>query len=313
MRHRSLPIGIVAIACGLLANATPSRAAAETWVSGTGVNSGSCPITAPCRSFDFAHGQTNPGGTINVLSAGNFGAVTITKSISIVADGVEAAIHGGGAIGAAIKIEAGDGDIVSLRGLTIDLRGSSNDGISFRSGAALHVHNSVIRRSVAGIYFAPTSGTSELYVADSVIADSREFGIFFNPQLSHGARAMLDRVRVENAASHGISISGGATTGAITATVRDSVSAGNGGTGIAAFESGSGTIAIMVHRSASVNNGFGIIASGAGATVRIGDSTVTGNGTGLLAQSSGVIVSYGTNKVNGNDTDGAPNSTILPK
>jgi len=312
MRHRSLSMGIIAVACGLLANAAPAWAAIDTWVSGTGTNAGNCPITAPCRTFQFAHNKTSAGGVINVLSAGSFGALTITKSISIVADGVEAAILGAGGAGAGIKIQAGAGDIVSLRGLTIDLRGTANIGISFVSGAALHVHNSVIRRSSDGIRFAPASGTSKLYVADSVIADNSGFGILVFPSGSGGAKVVLDRVR-ENTSGTGINFFGDLTTGSITATVRDSVAAGNLGLGISAFESGSGTTVVTVDRSAAVNNGTGIFADGAGATIRIGDSTVTGNNIGLSTSTGGVIDSYGTNKVNGNGSDGAPTNTIAMK
>ena len=313
MRRHSLPIGMFVITCGLLAGAAPARAAAATWVSGTGVNSGSCPITAPCRSFNFAHGQTSPGGTINVLSAGSFGPLTITKSISIVADGVEALIHGAGGIGAAIEIEAGDGDVISLRGLTIDLRGTNNIGIEFLSGAALHVDNAVIRATTDGIRFAPASGTSELHVSDSVITNTSSTGIVVVPTGSGGAKAVLDRVRVENG-SIGIIFSGSDTGGSIDARVRDSVAAGNANAGIHAFETGGGTTVVMVDRSAAVNNGTGIFAQGTGATIRIGDSTVSGNSNlGLLTQFSGTIASYGTNKVNGNVLDGAPTSPIAMK
>jgi len=315
MRRYSSPIGIAAIACGLLAHAAPARAASPvTWVSGTGTNAGSCPITAPCKTFQYAHNQTSINGSINVLSSGSFGPVKITKPISIVADGVEAAIVAGGAIGAGVRIEAGAGAIVSLRGLTIDLRGTDNRGIYFVSGAALHVHNSVIRRATSGIRFAPASGTSALTVADSVIADTSSVGIFVAPTGSGSVQAVLDRVRVENASGGGIVFSGTNSTGSIAATVRDSVAAGSASTGIVAQESGTGTTTVTVDRStASVNNDAGIFAGGAGATIRIGDSTVSGNFTGLATGGAGVIDSYGTNKVDGNGTDGAPTSTIVMK
>jgi hypothetical protein len=315
MGHHSLPIGTIAIAFGLLANAAPAQAAAATWISGTGSNTGSCPITSPCRSLQFAHGQTNPGGTINVLSAGSFGSLTITKSVSIVADGIEALIHGGGSIGAGIKIQAGAGDIISLRGLTIDLRGTNNVGIDFVSGAALHVHNSVIRGTTDGISFMPASGAGELYVADTVIADSSARGIRVEPGGSGGAKVMLDRVRVENApfSSFGIIFSGFSTSGSINATVRDSITAGNAIIGIVASENGSGTTNVMIDRSASLENTTGIQATNAGATIQIGDSTVTRNSTGLKPFSGGVINSYGTNKVNGNTNDGAATNTIPMK
>jgi len=312
MRQLSLSIGILAIACGLLANAAPARAAAQTWVSGTGTDTGNCPITAPCRTFQFAHNKTNAGGAINVLSAGQFGPLTIAKSISIVADGVEAAILAAGGTGAAIKVQVGFGDSVSLRGLTIDLRGTANIGVSFLSGGALHVHNSVIRGTTDGISFVPASGNGELYVANSVIANSSTRGIRVEPSGSGGAKVVLDRVRVENApfSSFGIIVSGFSTSGSVSATVRDSVSAGNAIIGIVASDNGSGTTNVMIDRSASLDNTTGIQASGAGATIQIGDSTVTRNGTGLKPFNGGVINSYGTNKVNGNGSDGAATNII---
>jgi hypothetical protein len=62
-----------------------------------------------------------------------------------------------------------------------------------------------------------------------------------------------------------------------------------------------------------VNNGTGVLSSGSGATVRIGDSTVTGNGTGLSTSNSGAIVSYITNEVDGNGADGTPSGTTPMK
>jgi hypothetical protein len=310
MRDHSFPIGILAITCALLADAAPASAGIETWVSPTGTNAGTCPITAPCKTLAFAHGQTTANGTIHVLSSGNFGPLTVTKSISIVAQGVEAMINTGAA-GAAILVQAGAADVISLRGLTIDMRGTANKGISFVSGAALHVHDSVIRGSTNGIQFAPTSGTSELYVVDSIIANNSQRGIFVAPTGSGGVKAVLDRVRVENGTDMGIRFDGFSTTGSITATVRDSVAAGNGSQGITAAEFGSGTTTVTIDRTASVNNGTGgIVAAGAGAVIRIGDSTVTGNFGGLSLVGGGLIASYGTNKVSSNVNDGVPSSTI---
>src|SRR4029077_12685850 len=87
------------IAIILLTNSQLAHAATRppqfraTWVGGTGTDSGACPITAPCKTFQYAFTQTLAGGTINVLSPGSFGPLDITKSVSIVADGVEALIQ----------------------------------------------------------------------------------------------------------------------------------------------------------------------------------------------------------------------------
>jgi hypothetical protein len=264
--------------------------------------------TAPCRTFQFAHDQTNNNGSINVLTPGNFGPLTIIKPISIVADGVEALINAP-AGGAGIIIQAGGGAIVSLRGLTIDMRGTINDGIIFFSGAALHVSRCTIRRATVGIQFSPSSETRELSIADSVIESTSNSGIHVQPSGSGGASVMLDRVRVENSFD-GIRFFGIATTGSITATVRDSVSTGHTGTGIFAADSGGGTTSVLVDRTTSSNNGTGIGVNLA--TIRIGDSTISGNTTGLAAV-GGLIASYGTNKVDGNGADGPAMTPIAPK
>jgi hypothetical protein len=315
MRNLSLTRVILALACGLIATA-PAQAAVETWVSGNGTDSGNCQITAPCRTFQFAHGQTNNNGTINVLSSGIFGPLTITKPISIVAQGVEAVINTG-ADGAGIIVQAGGAAVVSLRGLTIDLRGTDNQGIAFLSGAALHVRGCVIRKATDGISFAPVSGVSELYVADTLIADIAGTGISVRPTGSGGLPsgsaeilAMVNRVRVEQSLS-GMEFSGLGTTGTITATVRDSAVTGTReGTGISGRESSGGTTTVMIDRTSVVNNSLGVRSTGAGATVLIGDSVVTGNANGLVVTSGGVMRSYGTNQVNGNSIDGSPSSTI---
>jgi len=311
MHHRSLSLGI--FAAGLLASTIAAQAGNESWVSGTGTDTGTCPRTAPCRTFQFAHDQTTNNGAINVLTSGNFGPLTIDRPISIVAEGVEAVINTGGA---AIIIQAGGGAIVSLRGLTIDMRRVSvNNGIVFQSGGALHIQDTVIRGALGnGIAFTPTSGNPELYVSDTVIADGgqQSANVWIAPSGTAGAKVLLDRVRVENATNLNIAFNGGFTTGAITATLRDSTSAG-GGIGVFVQEpSGGGSTNVMIDRCAIVNNSTGVSATN-DAIIRIGDSTVTGNSLGLSSDSGGQILSYETNKVDGNGTNGAPTGTIAMK
>src|SRR5215471_15621037 len=55
----------------------------RTWVSGVGDDVNPCSRTAPCKTFAGAISKTAAGGFINVLDPGGFGAVTITKSLTI--------------------------------------------------------------------------------------------------------------------------------------------------------------------------------------------------------------------------------------
>jgi hypothetical protein len=60
----------------------------HTWVSRTGVGT-ACTFAEPCASFATAQKVTLPGGVISVLDAGDYGSITVTKSITIRAEGVD--------------------------------------------------------------------------------------------------------------------------------------------------------------------------------------------------------------------------------
>jgi len=308
MDNRFLQIFVVV---GALLTAEAALAANETWVSSTGNDAGSCALTAPCRTFAFAAGKTNNGGTINVLTAGSYGPLTITKAVSIIADGVQAVIDTAGA-GAAIRIQAGSNHVVVLRGLTIQ-GVAGNTGITFASGGGVQIQKTAINGGAIGINFAPSAGVPELSVSDTTIANASSVGLAVLPTGSGGARALIERVRVENSKSDGIQILSINSSGSINTTLRDCVSSGNAGTGIAAGAFASNPTQVMVDRCALSNNNIGIDSQGPGTTVRIGDSVVAGNGVGLNSGFGAVLASYGTNKVNGNGTDGAPTTTISPK
>src|SRR5580692_10663600 len=107
----------------LIASITPAQAgtANRVWVSGHGVDQAGCGApTAPCRSLQYVHDNiVGAGGEIDILDPAGYGAVTITKAISIVNDGVgTAGVQSSSGNG--ITINAGPADAIYLRGLTID-------------------------------------------------------------------------------------------------------------------------------------------------------------------------------------------------
>src|ERR1700720_3650868 len=101
--------------------------ASRTWVSGVGDDANPCSRTAPCKTFAGAISKTAPAGEINVLDPGGFGAVTITKSITISSESPEAGVLVSGTNG--IVISAGATDTVILKGLDIEGLGSGLDGV----------------------------------------------------------------------------------------------------------------------------------------------------------------------------------------
>ena len=84
MRKFGLLLALSVAAICATSFVTPASAqATRTWVSGVGDDANPCSRTAPCKTFAGAISKTAPGGEINVLDPGGFGAVTITKSITI--------------------------------------------------------------------------------------------------------------------------------------------------------------------------------------------------------------------------------------
>src|SRR5437899_12390623 len=107
--------------------------ATRTWVSGVGDDANPCSRTAPCKTFAGAISKTAAAGEIDALDPGGFGAVTITKSMTI--DGISglSGIVVSGTNG--INVNAAASDVVILRNLDINGIGSGLNGVRiFGSG-----------------------------------------------------------------------------------------------------------------------------------------------------------------------------------
>ena len=99
--------------------------ATRTWVSGVGDDLNPCSRTAPCKTFAGAISKTASNGEINCLDPGGFGAVTITKSITIDCEDTQGSILASGTTGVIVNIAAADTiKTVRLRGLSINGSGS---------------------------------------------------------------------------------------------------------------------------------------------------------------------------------------------
>lgn len=136
---------LVAIPEAALAQAKP------TFVSGSGVDSGTCLISAPCRSFAYAVTQTAADGELVVKDGAGYGPVTITQSITIANDGVGTASISVPANGTGVLVNAASTDSVHLRGIEIDGNGVGRYGIVVNAGS-MDLVNCVSRHSTdAGI------------------------------------------------------------------------------------------------------------------------------------------------------------------
>jgi PASTA domain len=123
---RKLVVLIAVLAFGLSA-APAFGQATRTWVSNFGNDANPCSATAPCKTFAGAIGKTFIGGEINVLDSAGYGAVTITKSITIDGTGAHASILSSGVNGVIIRIPDSPDDPhrrVVLRNIAINGTGS---------------------------------------------------------------------------------------------------------------------------------------------------------------------------------------------
>jgi hypothetical protein len=169
---------IVLAAASLAFGIQPASAQApRTWVSGVGDDANPCSRTAPCKTFAGAISKTAAGGEISVLDPGGFGAVTITKSITIDGGGGQvASVLVSGTNG--IVVSAGAGHTVTLRNLRINgVAGTPTgglNGIQFLSGAALHIENcTIFGFTQNGINInLNTASAAQVFVTDTVVCSS---------------------------------------------------------------------------------------------------------------------------------------------
>ena len=303
---------------GLVAAAPASAQATRTWISGVGDDVNPCSRTAPCKTFAGAISKTAAGGEINCLDPGGFGAVTITKSLTLSCPYTEGGML---AAGNGITINAAATDVVYLRGLDIFGVSPATHGVRFIAGGALHIEDSVIRRfnstNSFGISFQP-GGTAELYVNNVTIAENGNGttggGILIQPTGAAGtARVVITNSRINNNANNGIRVdtTNNTTTAGHSVVVENSEMNGNGAAGVSVnTPSATSTVVMMINESNLSNNATaGITTNGGLVTARMMDSTITGNGViGVERLGGSIIFSFGGNRLEANPTVGAANN-----
>jgi hypothetical protein len=258
---------------------------------------------------------TLPGGEIDALDPGDFGPVTITKSLSIVGGrNVAAAVSlaSGGTSG--VTIAAGVNDVVELRGLVFDgYAGSGVSGVVFNSGAELNIEDcTFLGFPVGAIIFSPAAGsaaTAKMFVGSSNIFASG-IGVMISPSGGIAADAWLTDTNVDGNNGDGVVADGTGGGGPISVVMTNASIGPNAGNGVNAM-SGAGSVAIDISRSTIEANGLaGIRSSGASANVTADRSQISGNGVGLQSAGGGSLLSYSNNQVMDNGTNGSFTGTI---
>jgi len=239
---KALAAALLFAALSLLVPVQAFAQATRTWVSGVGDDANPCSRTAPCKTFAGAISKTATGGEINVLDPGGFGAVTITKSITIRSDHFEAGVLVSGTNGIIVNLPAAT-DKVVLEGLDIEGLGTGLNGINMIGAGKITIRKCAIRNfSQNGINIAGTLG----------------------------ARAFIEDTQLLNNAG-GLNIQ--TTAGANGAVLRNSFADSN--TSYATQVTGASALILI---GSTLTGGPAIVTSGGAAVISYGNNVIRGGG-----------------------------------
>lgn len=280
----------------ILLPAVASAQATRTWVSGVGDDVNPCSRTAPCKTFAGAISKTAAGGEINALDSGGFGAVTITKAITIDGGGEIAGVLVAGTNG--VIVNAGPNDVVILRHLDINSVGTGLRGVKFMAGKTLIIEDSTISRFSDRGISVETAAAASLIVHNTDVVGNPGSAIFVSAVSGVPiTKVSLSNVRLSGNSSYGFVAGVGCR-----ASIRDSVISGNGNAGVNLAHT---SAEVQIDHTDISNNAIGIKSQSG--VARIADTVITGNNTAGLQSTGGSILSYGNNRIDGNPGgDGVP-------
>jgi hypothetical protein len=251
-------------------------------------------VTTPCLSFAGALAQVNADGEIIVLDSGGYGAVTITKAVTIEApQGVTAFVHPADGTDA-ITVGA-PGGTVTLRGLVLNI---GNTGIRVNAVGRLNVERCYI--TGFALYGIDVAAAGNLSIKDTVVKICRIGLNIANP--SGTVLASIDRCHFDRNWNYGVYVEPW-NSGVASVFAQDSAANQNDFAGWH-FTSASSLAATLVLESCTGSqNGRGLeVLSGvAGSVARTSNGTFADNGMGLWNDSANAALeTRGNNTVSGN-------------
>ncbi|MGC2781404.1 MAG: right-handed parallel beta-helix repeat-containing protein [Bradyrhizobium sp.] len=260
--------------------------ATRTWVSGVGDDVNPCSRTAPCKTFAGAISKTAAGGEISVLDPGGFGAVTVTKSITLNGDGTLAGILNAGTNGVIVNAA---GVKVVLRNLSINGAGTGINGVHVLAAAEVTVDQCTFSGLTGNGVNVATAASANIFVTNSSFTRAAR-GVSLNTTAGFVAASVTD------SRFYGLSTAGVSTTSNSTfIEVARSTFTGNGAA--AATSGGNGIISVADSLASQNSTAFN---AGAGSTIRITRNTIFDNPVGF----AGTITTGGDNKTAGNGAGG---------
>jgi hypothetical protein len=283
--------------------ATAQAQATRTWVSGVGDDVNPCSRTAPCKTYAGAISKTATNGEISTLDPGGFGAVTITKGMTI--DGTTGAGFGSilaSNVSGVIINDATGAAVVTLRNLSINgASTTAGSGIRFLAGKSLIVEDCDIfgftgTGSVGrGISVELTAGPRNVFIKDTNITNCT-VGVRLGTTTSLVA-AVLDNVNIDATGNQVAGTTGVELAAGGFAVIRDS--------SISRFQNG-------INNTGGANSGATLIGSTLFSNVtglNAGASTARSSMSSFLLNDTGVALAGGAfnsgcdNFFNGNTSD----------
>ena len=207
MRALSFLLALVG-ACVLMATApgAANAQATRTWVSGVGDDANPCSRTSPCKTFAGAFGKTAAKGEINVLDPGDFGAITITKAITIRSDGIEAGVIAAGS--AILVFDSTPGDQIVLDGLDIEGLGTSANGVLIASATSVIVRRCEIHNFPADAVYVTAPAGAKVLVQDSVLSHNGG-GVEVVGNSGAAVAAVIDNTTIETNTNFAVRVAQG--------------------------------------------------------------------------------------------------------
>ena len=308
MKRYSLILKLVALTIFVLAITSVAEAqATRTWVSGVGDDVNPCSRTAPCKTFAGAISKTARNGEINCLDPAGYGAVTITKSITIDCEDTQGSILASLVNGVVINItDAADTHkTVRLRGISINGAGNGLDGIRIISALSVHLEELVIDGFTGdGIEVAQgvANQTTELNVWNSSIRNMHNAGgngaLLQTNQVGGLVASNWNSCYIANINGDGIDVGNNGR-----AQISDSAIAL--ATGSSVRVSGTGEANIDGSQLNMSSNGLRV----EGGVGRVSNCQIAGNAVGLQ-QTGGVLETWQNNLNRGNGANTA--GTVTP-
>ncbi len=287
-----------------------------------------CTAAAPCRFFQAAMTVTDPNGEVVVLDSGGYGAVTITRSVALIAP---AGVYAGISVFPNVNgvTIATPGINVVLRGLTINGQGG-NDGINMTAGNRLSVENCVI--SNLGGSGINVNGATTVRISNTTVRGNAFQGI----ELFNGAHGTITQATVSSNGG-GILTQGSFANTVTTTDIADSTISQNIGIGVSTVsQNAAAVVRVSVRNSHAIRNStglaavsttgttaslsasgnivsdnfFGIAATGANARVWASDNLVTNNLSIGFFNQGGIFKSARDNVLRNNEVN--TNGSIIP-